>query len=463
MEADAPNPRRTSNWNAIGIEKSIRLVRKEAPATPLTAAPPTPPERMTNAMRKQAAEERMAQMQAQFAAMQAMFEAEKEEMAAMDNVEEESAVICQAAIRRRRAVDGLARARGAASRLEAGVRGAQGRRRSADLRAERDAKRLQERRRRSSISMQALARGAAGRATAREAEAARAQKRADEEEIRASVIALAAAAVAATESRRSAALTLTAGARGWAARRPRALAVARAAVAFIAKLWRAVRARRRLPARRRAHARRLKYEAEMVAQARRERIQAAIDARPPFDALARGLQREDRHAPVPITGGGGGARASANPPSLLPSPPLTAHRSPRAQTSLPSGTRAVLPSPATSTRRRRRARRCTRRRRRRRAGPAASAGRRTIWRRRPTASRMSSRAAPPPPSSPPPAASRRRAGRRRASPPPPRAPARLALRSWACRSTCGWVRRPRSPTAATTRRRGAARRRCSRN
>ena len=38
MEADAPNPRRTSNWNAIGIEKSIRLVRKEAPATPLTAA-----------------------------------------------------------------------------------------------------------------------------------------------------------------------------------------------------------------------------------------------------------------------------------------------------------------------------------------------------------------------------------------------------------------------------------------
>ena len=61
----------------------------------------------------------------------------------------------------------------------------------------------------------------------------------------------------------------------------------------------------------------------MVAQARRERIQAAIDARPPFDALARGLQREDRHAPVPITGGGGGARASANPPSLHPS-----HRSP---------------------------------------------------------------------------------------------------------------------------------------
>ena len=61
MQADAPD-RRTSHWNAIGIEKSIRLVRKEAPATPLTAAPPTPPERMTNAMRKQAAEERMAQM-----------------------------------------------------------------------------------------------------------------------------------------------------------------------------------------------------------------------------------------------------------------------------------------------------------------------------------------------------------------------------------------------------------------
>ena len=63
----------------------------------------------------------------------------------------------------------------------------------------------------------------------------------------------------------------------------------------------------------------------MVAQARRERIQAAIDARPPFDALARGLQREDRHAPVPITGGGGGARGTDSP-SLHPPTALTTHR-----------------------------------------------------------------------------------------------------------------------------------------